>query len=145
MQKTFVIRCVANNKCDDDKAESQFWSNEYGWTDFRSATKFTDKDTETLDLPMDGKWVRVARRFEDALEIQDGAINPVAIAKALVDACLECIDEGVSQCEDPAVRLIVHQLSHIVDSRTVDTDFVTYSRLIRFCEENETGHVFVPR
>jgi hypothetical protein len=34
-----------------------FWCNENGWTDQSEATRFTDEEMKTLNLPMDGKWV----------------------------------------------------------------------------------------
>lgn len=57
---------------------------------------------------------RTARRFSDALGIQEGACNPSGMAHSLVNACRECIAEGVTQRDDPAVRLIVHQIAYIV-------------------------------
>jgi hypothetical protein len=55
----------------------------------------------------------MANRFRDALIIQDGACNPSGIARSLHEACKECINEGVSQREDAAVRLITHQLAYL--------------------------------
>lgn len=51
------------------------------------------------------------RRFADALAIQQGACNPSGIAHSLVDAFREIVDEnGDTEANDPAVRLILHQL-----------------------------------
>lgn len=61
----------------------------------------------------------MAKRHRDALFIQEGACNPSGISRALNEACKECIAEGVSQREDVAVRLILHQLNWIVFGRDV--------------------------
>jgi hypothetical protein len=34
-----------------------YWSNEWGWTTKRFADKFSDKEKNTLNLPLEGKWV----------------------------------------------------------------------------------------
>ena len=62
----------------------------------------------------------MSKRHDDALFIQHGACNPSGIAHALMSACKECLDEGVSQREDPAVRLIVHQLAYLCDTAEFD-------------------------
>lgn len=54
-----------------------------------------------------------ARRFSDALGIQQGACNPSGIVHSLANACRECIAAGIPQQSDPAVRLMVHQLAYI--------------------------------
>lgn len=77
----------------------------------------------------------MAKRFKDALFIQQGACNPSGIAHSLVNACKECLDEGVSQREDPAVRLIVHQLAFLCNIGEIDDGINTYSALTRACEE----------
>lgn len=55
----------------------------------------------------------MSKRHRDALEIQEGAVNPCGIANALVAACKECLAEKTPQRTDPAVRLIVHQLAYL--------------------------------
>jgi hypothetical protein len=60
----------------------------------------------------------MARRHADALAISDGASNPSGIARAIVAAIDEVRAEpdhrGTEQvCRDPAVRLMVHQLSAV--------------------------------
>lgn len=55
----------------------------------------------------------MSKRHSDALMIQEGAVNPSGMAHSLVSACKECLNEGVSQRDDPAVKLIVHQLAYI--------------------------------
>ena len=36
-----------------------YWSNETGWGNKKGATLFTLKETKTLRLPMDGKWLEI--------------------------------------------------------------------------------------
>ncbi|MDE0334470.1 MAG: toprim domain-containing protein [Defluviicoccus sp.] len=54
-------------------------------------------------------------RHRAALDIVDpGACNPSGVALALHSACRQTIAEGVSQREDPAVRLIGLQLAYLL-------------------------------
>lgn len=55
----------------------------------------------------------MSRRFTDALMIQEGACNPSGIAHSIVKACQEARDEGLGTKEDPAIKLMVHQLAFI--------------------------------
>jgi hypothetical protein len=56
----------------------------------------------------------MAKRHDDALYIQEGASNPSGIALTLIEAIKECRAEGGSSRTDPAVRLITHQLTHLL-------------------------------
>src|SRR5262245_23259729 len=59
----------------------------------------------------------MANRYKDALLISQGAVNPSGIAIALFAACRELQSEGAGTariCADPAIRLIVNQLSFLV-------------------------------
>lgn len=55
----------------------------------------------------------MAKRHEDALNIQQGACNPSGVARALVKAIDECREEGKRARDDSAVMLILHQLCWI--------------------------------
>lgn len=77
----------------------------------------------------------MAKRFENALFIQRGACNPSGVALALAEACKECLDEGVSQRHDPAVRLIGHQLAFLLGTRDIDDSPTLYSDLFAACEK----------
>ena len=72
-------------------------------------------------------------RHQAALDIVDpGACNPSGIALALHNACCQAIAEGVSQREDPAIRLIGHQLAYLLSvDRILDAD--EYGRLVEEC------------
>lgn len=54
------------------------------------------------------------KRNEFAKIAQSGATNQRRVAMALVEAIGECRAEGVSEDEDPAVFLILHQLAHLL-------------------------------
>jgi hypothetical protein len=83
----------------------------------------------------------MANRYRAALLIQQGAVNPCGIAHALVEACRECMAEGTSQREDPAVRLIVHQLAYICNVAEIDNDSgQVYGRLTAECASRAAGH-----
>lgn len=36
---------------------TEFWSNDDGWVDIASASRFSKQDTELLNLPVGGHWV----------------------------------------------------------------------------------------
>lgn len=90
-------------------------------------------------------------RFQDAYDIQQGACNPSGIARALVKACDEARDEitasGVGRIsDDPAVRLIVHQLAYIckVGDCYADAYFAEgwkkdYDFVFKKCEEEKAA------
>ena len=72
-------------------------------------------------------------RHRAALDVVDpGACNPSGIALTLHQACRQAIAEGVSQREDPAIRLIGLQLASLLDvGRILDAD--DYARLTGHC------------
>ncbi len=74
------------------------------------------------------------KRHQDALAIQQGACNPSGIARALVAACDEARSAGVAPSEDPAVKLIVHQMAFIVGVPTCE-DGLGYAAWTKACEE----------
>ena len=57
--------------------------------------------------------------------------NPSGITHTLRHACRQIIAERGSQCADPAVRLIVHQLAFLVNA--YDIDPTEYGRLLDAC------------
>ena len=72
-------------------------------------------------------------RHRAALDIVDpGACNPSGVALALHTACRQAIAEGVSQRDDPAIRLMGLQLASLLNvDRVLDSD--EYGRLIEQC------------
>lgn len=78
----------------------------------------------------------MSRRHQEALSIQEGACNPSGIALSIVDACREFREEASigRASEDPAIRLMVHQLAYICDSSAIDGNQGEYSRLIELCK-----------
>ena len=72
-------------------------------------------------------------RHRTALDIVDpGACNPSGVALALHNACRQAIAEGVSQRDDPAIRLIGLQLASLLNvDRILDAD--DYGRLVEHC------------
>ena len=72
-------------------------------------------------------------RHRAALDIVDpGACNPSGVALALHTACRQAIAEGVSQRDDPAIRLMGLQLASLLQvDRILDSE--EYSRLIDQC------------
>lgn len=79
----------------------------------------------------------MARRHQIAFEIQrGGACNPCALARELRTACEEVLQEGViSQREDVAVRLIIHQLAHLCNIFEIDHGSLdVYNKLMDQCE-----------
>lgn len=41
----------------DDDGGDLFWSNDLGWVDSKSETRFTQEQRTYLNLPIDGEWV----------------------------------------------------------------------------------------
>ena len=84
-------------------------------------------------------------RHRAALDIVDpGACNPSGVALALHTACRQAIAEGVSQRNDPAIRLIGLQLASLHDvDRILDGD--EYGRLVEHCRDRsaERGRAIV--
>lgn len=80
-------------------------------------------------------------RHTDALCIQEGACNPSGIAHSIVRACAEIRNEpsptGTSQItNDPAIRLMVHQLAFICGVTTGVEGFASgesYEDAMREC------------
>jgi len=85
----------------------------------------------------------MANRHREALEIQEGACNVRAIARALVKAADEAGNEGgPNPREDAAVRLIAHQIAFLCNVREIDDGFLVYSKLEDECRKaNEERRV----
>jgi hypothetical protein len=43
----------------DAEGEQLFWSNDFGWGNYDGCDKFSEKETEEYNLPIDGEWVTV--------------------------------------------------------------------------------------
>ena len=88
----------------------------------------------------------MAKRHRDALSIQMGACNPSGIAISIVDACREIRAEpghtGTAQItNDPAIRLMVHQLAYICKANDDQMAGSVYAGLVTQCErEMENTH-----
>jgi len=41
------------------EGEPMYWSNEFGWVDLESATRFTEDETKRLNLPTGGEWKKL--------------------------------------------------------------------------------------
>lgn len=80
-------------------------------------------------------------RFDDALEIQAGASNVLAIANALVRACHENSNEKgrTTYEDDAAIRLMIHQLAWLA----LQTDGISteaYLHMKAMCHERSIKH-----
>jgi hypothetical protein len=66
------------------------------------------------------------KRFSNALVIDSpGACNPSGIALSIVEACRQCRSEGYGTaqiCDDPAIKLMVHQLASITGVLNLSLD-----------------------
>jgi len=82
-------------------------------------------------------WERAKRpkRFKDALVIQLGAVNPSGICHTIIEACREVQDEGGSTQDDPAIRLMVHQLAFICKVDQINTKPNEYGELTKACKK----------
>jgi hypothetical protein len=84
----------------------------------------------------------MAKRFKDALLIQEGACNPSGICGSIREAQREILDEkhpdgrgkgmdDVRTC--PAVRLMVHQLAFLTNAFEAESNFDVYHKLGNEC------------
>ena len=78
------------------------------------------------------------RHREAVLIVDPGACNPSGVALALYNACRQVIAEGGNQRTDPAVRLIVTQISYLTNSHA-DLDYDDYRALIEACKAKAGG------
>jgi hypothetical protein len=79
-------------------------------------------------------------RFRDALVIiNPGASNPSGVALAIADACREMREnqnlDTRSICRDPAIRLMVYQLAHLVGVAGAQYDLVQCATDQTACKE----------
>jgi hypothetical protein len=82
----------------------------------------------------------MSNRHGDAVVIVDpGAVNPAGIARAIVAACDEIMSEPVYRAQgtkalytDPALRLMVHQLSMLLGGVM---DLTDYSDCLAACRD----------
>ena len=79
----------------------------------------------------------MAKRHKDAIGIQQGACNPIAIVGCLAEAIAEVRAEGggtTAILSDPAVRLITHQLAWITGVNALDS-LTEYDQAIATCAQ----------
>jgi hypothetical protein len=78
----------------------------------------------------------MSNRHSDALAIQCGAVNPSGICHSIIEGCKEMRDWGAGTaeiCNDPAIRLMVHQRAFLCRVAEIDQEFEVYSRLADAC------------
>lgn len=74
-------------------------------------------------------------RYNDALMIQESACNPKGIANTFLERARE-IEGGTDDIKnDPALRLIVHQLAFLMGVYQIDNDLTTYGELRQICQD----------
>ena len=74
-----------------------------------------------------------ANPYLEACQIQEGAVNISAIARALVRAADSARETGDAS-ENSAVRLIVHQLAHLCCVDAINHELTLYSELLADAE-----------
>jgi hypothetical protein len=107
----------------------------------KNATRYTDERrlayiAEKGELPVNFKWECVSERFKNALDIQS-AVNPAGISLALHEAFCEVRADGgdtSAQKNDPACRLILHQLSYLL-GMPGGYDLTDYGKYYADCEK----------
>ena len=85
----------------------------------------------------------MSNRHSDALAIQLGAVNPSGIAHSIIEACREMREFGAGTaelCNDPAIRLMVHQLAFLCRVAEIDQEYEVYSRLADACGSKVRGN-----
>ncbi|SOF01896.1 hypothetical protein SAMN05446635_10018 [Burkholderia sp. OK233] len=71
--------------------------------------------------------------------IQAGAGNPSGVTRTLARAINACHQETVRAREDPAVRLIVHQLAVLCGSLAIDNTLDVYGKLNDQCRVKDAA------
>lgn len=82
-------------------------------------------------------------RYNDALYAQMGACNPVALAGALHRHMTDMTKHGADHPtiqKDPALRLIAHQLAHLLDVSSV-MDMDDYEACVEVCKGMADNYV----
>ena len=83
-------------------------------------------------------------RHREALLIVDpGASNPSGVALSVFNACRQVIEERGNPTADPAVRLMVSQLSFLVNSHA-NLDPAEYRALMEACQAKAAARAPVP-
>lgn len=80
----------------------------------------------------------VSSRHSDALAIQQGACNPVAVTKRLHDHVQALFRDGAdwqSIRSDAALRLIVHQLAYLFSTSSLDGPDGEYDKCFYECHD----------
>ena len=80
------------------------------------------------------------RHREALLIVEPGASNPSGVALSVFNACRQVIGEGGNPTTDPAVRLMVTQLSFLVNSHG-NLDLAEYGALMEACQAKTGGSV----
>ena len=96
--------------------------------------KFVKQDAEPVKV--DDPEVVIpekAKRYQNAIDISAGAVNPAGISLAIHEACKECIRESTDMRSDQAVKLMVHQLSYIMGMESFGNDLDLYSQALNEC------------
>lgn len=78
----------------------------------------------------------VRNYYKDALHIQGGASNPRAVINTLHGFLTNWLKDAdtPSICNDPGIRLIVHQLAHLTKIYQLNSDTEDYESTVELCE-----------
>lgn len=77
-------------------------------------------------------------RFNTALALNEGASNPIAVAREVFKIVEDAHQSGISTeqiCNDPAVRLAVHQLAHLTGQSAMFRSHEEYCVVFEACLE----------
>lgn len=130
--------------------DAGFWSNEDGWCDFTTATRFTKAESETLNLPIstgqDAKWVL----WDEANASYGGKTESLDEFQRDVAVCCDCMLQDDAMGE----TLVFVRENGILQMKAVSADEIDFENLqqyemIMFDGGNKYGdlwkHVFYPR
>jgi len=118
---------------ENDEHYDMFMEETQGW--YETLLPMSDEDFAKSWPDKSREWVTTnPKRFKQAIMIDSGASNMIPIARALHEAAQECLIESVPSQNDPAMRLIVHQMAHLcgIGSTIALTDYI---KLIEGCKE----------
>ena len=121
-----------------DDHYDMFMDEAQGW--FNTLTDMSDEEFGAKWPYMQAEWIDVnPKRFKQAVAIDQGASNMIPIARILHESAQECLIEGIPPQQDPAMRLIVHQMAHLCDIGST-ISLMDYRDLVEDCDEAEAKY-----
>lgn len=138
-RKNLFMYVGAHHRPADEFMNDPVWMRLHSSHSRYGAKFFTSEEKRVLmerweALPEGFSWLCGSMRYKNALEVDNGAVNIQAIANALASAAKEIGDQQVgTAADDPAILLMVNQLSHLCRAGQ-GFDLSRYRHALEICE-----------